>query len=79
MELEDWDSKRNYDRTGLMDEYVDILGIKVPYLRIPVRPGRNIAIIIEVAALNFRLKELGLNPAQRLNDRILEITSRQGN
>jgi HPr kinase/phosphorylase len=79
MELEDWDSKRNYDRTGLMDEFVDIMGIKVPYLRIPVRPGRNIAIIIEVAALNFRLKELGLNPAQRLNDRILEITSRQGN
>jgi HPr kinase/phosphorylase len=77
VELEDWDPRANYDRTGLVEEYVDLLGVKVPHLRIPVRPGRNIAIIIEVAALNHRLKELGVNPAQQLNARILNLTREQ--
>jgi len=74
VELEEWEENANYDRTGLTEEYVDLLGVKIPYLRIPVRPGRNIAIIVEVAALNHRLKELGVNPAQQLNNRILSIT-----
>jgi HPr kinase/phosphorylase len=73
VELEEWSKESNYDRTGLSDDFVEILGVKIPYLRIPVRPGRNIAIIIEVAALNFRLKELGVNTAQQLNERILNI------
>jgi len=73
VELEDWKPEEEYDRTGLIEEYVDILSVKIPYLRIPVRPGRNIAIIIEVAALNHRLKELGVNPAQQLNNHLLKI------
>lgn len=77
IELEDWSESSVYDRTGLSEEYVDLLGVKIPYLRIPVRPGRNIAIIVEVAALNHRLKELGINPAQQLNERILRITREQ--
>jgi HPr kinase/phosphorylase len=73
VELEEWDEgKKTYDRTGLMDQFVDLLGAKIPYLRIPVRPGRNIAIIIEVAALNHRLKELGVNPAEELNKRVIQ-------
>ncbi len=79
VELEDWREDSTYDRTGLSEEYVDILGVKIPYLRIPVRPGRNIAIIIEVAALNHRLKELGINPAHRLNERIMQLTRERPN
>lgn len=75
IELEDWREDARYDRTGLQEEYVDILGVKIPHLRIPVRPGRNITIIIEVAALNHRLKELGINTAQQLEDRVLGLTS----
>lgn len=71
IELEEWQEGVEYDRTGLEEETVEILGTKLPYRRIPVRPGRNIAIIVEVAALNHRLKELGVNPAEILNRRIL--------
>ena len=78
IELEDWKKDAQYDRTGLSEENIDILGVKIPHLRIPVRPGRNLAIIIEVAALNHRLKELGINPAQQLNARILSLTREGG-
>ena len=71
VELEEWDSNEDYDRTGLEGESYEILDVKVPYIRIPVRPGRNIAIIVEVAALNHRLRELGLHPAEQLNKRII--------
>ncbi len=71
VELEEWNAQAQYDRTGLLEQHVDIMGIRIPYLRIPVRPGRNISIIIEVAALNQRLKELGINTARQLNDDIL--------
>jgi len=77
IELEEWQSTTVYDRTGLVEEFLEILGVRIPRLRIPVRPGRNIAIIIEVAALNHRLKELGMDPAQRFNERILNIMSEQ--
>ncbi len=72
LELEEWHESEDYDRTGLGDEFRTILGVRVPFLRIPVRPGRNIAVIAEVAALNHRLKELGVHPAQILNRRIME-------
>lgn len=75
IELEEWKQTSAYDRTGLTEEHVEIMGVNVPYIRLPVRPGRNIAVIIEVAALNHRLKELGTNPAEALNRRILNITS----
>jgi HPr kinase/phosphorylase len=70
VELEDWSPESEYDRTGLADEFTSILGVKIPSLLLPVRPGRNIAIIIEVAALNHRLKVFGINPAQALDDRL---------
>jgi HPr kinase/phosphorylase len=73
VELEEWRSDVDYDRTGLGEEYAEILGVKVPYIRVPVRPGRNIAVIVEVAALNHRLKEMGVNPAEMLNRRILAM------
>jgi HPr kinase/phosphorylase len=79
VELEEWDQKAAYDRTGLLEEHLTILGVRVPHLRIPVRPGRNIAIIIEVAALNHRIKELGMNPAEQFNNRILGIINDRGN
>jgi HPr kinase/phosphorylase len=72
VELEEWVDGADYDRTGLSEDYREILGVRLPYLKIPVRPGRNIAIIVEVAALNHRLKELGIHPAEMLNQRILE-------
>ncbi|MFO7774344.1 MAG: HPr(Ser) kinase/phosphatase [Candidatus Hydrogenedentota bacterium] len=73
VELEEWNEEAQYDRTGLSESYVNLLGVKAPYLLIPVRPGRNIAIIVEVAALNHRLKELGVHPAQELNQRLMTL------
>ncbi len=69
--LELWNEKKQYDRLGLVDEYTDILGIMVPSLNIPVRPGRNLAIIVEVAAMNNRQKTMGYNAAKVLNERVL--------
>lgn len=71
IQLEMWNNQKNYDRLGLIDEYVDILGIKVPSITIPVSPGRNLAVIVEVAALNHRQKKMGYNAAVVLNDRII--------
>lgn len=69
--LEIWDEKKNYDRLGLVDEYTEILGLSIPSLNIPVRPGRNLAIIVEVAAMNNRQKKMGYNAAKVLNERVL--------
>ena len=64
--LELWDNQKTYDRMGIDNEYTEILGIKVPMLTIPVKPGRNLAVIIEVAAMNNRQKKMGYNAAQEL-------------
>lgn len=64
--LEQWDSAKVYDRMGLDNEYMKILGVEVPTLTIPVKPGRNLAVIIEVAAMNNRQKKMGYNAAQEL-------------
>ncbi len=66
IQLEQWDNEKIYDRMGLENEYTEILGITVPMLTIPVKPGRNLAIIIEVAAMNYRQKKMGYNAAQEL-------------
>ncbi|MCX7658919.1 MAG: HPr kinase/phosphorylase, partial [Oscillospiraceae bacterium] len=71
IQLELWDEKKQYDRLGLDDKYTDILGIEVPSLTIPVRPGRNLAIIVEVAAMNNRQKKMGYNAAKALNEKVL--------
>ncbi|MCI8649158.1 MAG: HPr(Ser) kinase/phosphatase [Anaerotruncus sp.] len=70
VQLEQWDATKVYDRMGMNDEYIDVLGIKVPALTIPVKPGRNLAIIIEVAAMNNRQKRMGYNAAQELLEKL---------
>lgn len=77
--LELWDEKKNYDRLGLVDEFTDILGIKVPSLNIPVRPGRNLAIIVEVAAMNNRQKKMGYNAAKVFEQRIMKEINKSEN
>ena len=72
VKLEPWDSQKMYDRFGLTEEYEDILGIRVPSLTIPVKPGRNLAIILEIAAMNNRQKKMGYNTAEEFNKRLLE-------
>ena len=64
--LEIWNSKKVYDRMGMDSEYMEILGLEVPVVTIPVKPGRNLAVIIEVAAMNHRQKKMGYNGAQEL-------------
>lgn len=66
IQLEHWDPEKSYDRLGLDDEYMSILGINVPTTTVPVKPGRNLAIIIEIAAMNNRQKKLGYNAAREL-------------
>ncbi|MBO8434086.1 MAG: HPr kinase/phosphorylase [Tyzzerella sp.] len=70
VKLEMWDEDKEYDRLGLTEEYIDILGNKVLCNSIPIRPGRNVAIICEAAAINHRQKKMGYNAAQVLHDRI---------
>lgn len=69
--LEAWDQSKQYDRLGLTNEYTDIMGIKVVTNAIPIRPGRNVAIICETAAINFRQKKMGYNAAEALNNRVM--------
>ena len=68
--LELWDDNKVYDRMGMEDHYTDILGVQVPSITIPVKPGRNIAVILEVAAMNYREKKLGYNAAYELLQRL---------
>ncbi len=70
--LEEWDQNKNYDRLGVDGLYMDILGVKVPAIDIPVRPGRNLPIIIEAASMNERLKNMGYNSATDFNQNVLK-------
>ena len=70
VELEPWDKTKNYSRTGLETETYDILGVKIPSTVIPVMPGRNLAVILETAAINNRQKKMGYNAAQELLNRL---------
>ena len=70
--LEPWVQGKMYDRLGLDEQKVDILGIKVPCTTIPVKPGRNLAIILEIAAMNNRQKRMGYNTAEEFNKRLME-------
>ena len=71
--LELWDQKKTYDRLGLDEETMKIFDTDVPKITIPVRPGRNLAVIIEVAAMNFRLKRMGINAAQEFSERLSDV------
>jgi HPr kinase/phosphorylase len=70
VQLEEWDAKKVYDRIG-NEEKIEILGIKVPYLIIPVKPGRNIPIIIETASMNERLKRMGYDSAKEFSSNVM--------
>jgi len=70
--LEVWKENTVYDRLGLEEEYTNILGLDIPSLTIPVKPGRNLAIIVEVAAMNHRQKKMGYNAAEELNKRLMD-------
>ena len=70
IKLEEWDKNKEYDRLGLEDQYTEFLGNKVICHNIPVRPGRNLAVIVESAAVNYRQKKMGYNAAQELYNRV---------
>ena len=75
--LELWQDKKQYDRLGLTTEYTEILGINIPSITIPVKPGRNLAVVIEVAAMNNRQKKMGYNAAEALNNRVMSGMARR--
>ena len=75
--LEMWQSGKEYDRLGLTDNFTEILGVKIPYLLLPIHPGRNIAVVLEVAARNFRQKQMGYNAAMDLAMRSQEFARRE--
>lgn len=70
--LEPWIEGKQYDRLGMVDEYTNIMGINIPSLTIPVKIGRNLAVIVEVAAMNNRQKRMGYNAAVELNNRLMQ-------
>ena len=70
IKLEEWDKEKEYDRLGLEEEYIEFLGNKVVCHSLPIRPGRNLAIIVETAAVNHRQKKMGYNAAQELYRRV---------
>jgi HPr kinase/phosphorylase len=71
--LEPWDPDKEYDRLGIHEKMISILGKTISHITIPVRVGRDIVLLVETAALNYRLKETGYNPAKELNERLLKM------
>ena len=69
--LKGWEDVPDVDRLGMEEQYLEILGIKIPHIIIPVRPGRDLARLVEVAAYQTKLKQSGYNPAKELNDRLI--------
>lgn len=70
VQLEDWNENTSYDRLGIESQYMDIMGVMVPTVTVPVKPGRNLAVILEIAAMNNRQKKMGYNAAQEFTDQI---------
>lgn len=68
--IEEWSEESDYDRTGLDEKCEEILGVKIPVLKIPIKPGRNLPIIVETAAMNQRLKKMGNHAAREFNQHI---------
>ncbi len=75
--LEPWDDTAVYDRFGLESHFTEILGVKVPAATIPVKPGRNLSSIVEVAAMNNRNRKMGHNAAQELTNRMDQLFAEQ--
>ena len=76
--LEDWNRETNYDRLGLEEDYIEFLGNKVVCYSIPIRPGRNLAVIVESAAINYRSKKMGYNAARELYNRVTGNVKKAG-
>lgn len=76
--IENWVQGKMYERFGLDDEYTDILGIKIPSITVPVTPGRNLAVIIEIAAMNNRQKKMGYNTAEEFNKKLMTMYGESG-
>ncbi len=76
--LETWVEGKYYDRLGIDDEFIEILGVAVEKITVPVRPGRNLAVILEIAARNNRLKRMGYNAAQAFNENLMKRLSEEG-
>lgn len=77
VKLEEWDDTHFYDRIGLEDKYREMLGIKVPYYLMPVKPGRDVVLLLETIVLNHRLKKMGYNSAKEFNIKLLETISKR--
>ena len=75
--LEMWQAGKEYDRLGMTENYTEILGVKIPSLLLPIHPGRNLAVVLEVAARNFRQKQMGYNAAVELARRSAEFAMRE--
>jgi HPr kinase/phosphorylase len=78
IKLEDWDKDKEYDRLGLEEQYTEYLGNRIVCHRIPIRPGRNLAVICESAAVNHRQKKMGYNAAQELYNRVQNSLQHHG-
>lgn len=79
IKLEEWDRNKEYDRLGLEDQYTEFLGNKVVCYSIPIRPGRNLAVIVESASVNHRQKKMGYNAAQELYNRVTNNIMKKSN
>lgn len=80
VKLENWDDNHFYDRVGVDDKYCDILSVSVPFHILPVKPGRDVVLLLETIALNHRLKHMGYNSAREFRNKLIELTSgRAGN
>ncbi|ETT82037.1 HPr(Ser) kinase/phosphatase [Viridibacillus sp. FSL R5-0477] len=79
IDLEVWDSDKTYDRLGLEEETMKIIDTELTKLTIPVKPGRNLSVIIEVAAMNYRLKKLGVNAAEEFSKRLDSVIESKEN
>jgi HPr kinase/phosphorylase len=79
VKLEEWDDRRFYDRIGLDEKYCDMLGVKLPYHVLPVKPGRDVVVLLETIVLNHRLKQMGYNSAKEFNVKLLETISKKQN
>ncbi len=77
VKLEEWDDQHFYDRVGLDEKFIDILGVSVPYHLLPVKPGRDVVLLLETIALNHRLKDMGYNSAKEFNAKLLETIARR--
>jgi HPr kinase/phosphorylase len=75
--LEEWNDQHYYDRVGLDEKFIDILGVSVPCHLLPVKPGRDVVLLLETIALNHRLKNMGYHSAKEFNAKLLEVIARR--